>query len=100
MFFLSVILLLDTVKVKQQLLFSLTNFGQPVITIEDANFENRGELLLSHKHEGMDLEYDKAVETLKNLHVFWRRPVHIYTKYNTQPKLLSYDGKDFHEKDA
>jgi len=90
----------DWRKVKQQLLFSLTNFGQPVIAVEDANFENRGELLLSHKHEGLDLEYDKAVETLKNIHVFWKRPVHIYTKYNTQPKLLSFDGKEFHEKDA
>ncbi len=90
----------DWRKVKQQLLFSLTNFGQPIILVEDGNFENRGELLLTHQHEGMDLEYDKAVETLKNIQHIWKRPVHIYTKYNTQPKLLTYDGKEFHEKDA
>jgi stage V sporulation protein R len=90
----------DWKKVKQQLLFGLTNFGQPIIRIEDANFENRGELLLSHQHEGIDLEYDKASDTLKNIHVIWRRPVHIYTKYSSQSKLLSFDGKEVTEKDA
>lgn len=90
----------DWRKVKQQLLFGLTNFGQPIIRIEDANFENRGELLLSHQHEGIDLEYDKASDTLRNIHVIWRRPVHIYTKYSSQPKLLSFDGKEVSEKDA
>ncbi len=90
----------DWRKVKRQLLFSLTNHGQPVVKVEDGNFENRGELLLSHQHEGMDLEYDKAVETLKNVQMLWRRPVHLITKYNAQNKLLSFDGKEFHEKDA
>jgi stage V sporulation protein R len=90
----------DWKKVKQQLLFGLTNFGQPIIRIEDANYENRGELLLSHQHEGIDLEYDKAADTLRNIHAIWRRPVHIYTKYSSQPKLLSFDGKDIVEKDA
>ena len=90
----------DWKKVRDQLLFGLTNFGNPVIHIEDANFENRGELLLGHQHEGMDLEYDKCVETLKNIQQIWRRPVNIYTKYNSQPKLLAFDGKELHEKDA
>lgn len=90
----------DWRKVKQQLLFSLSNFGQPIIHVEDGNYENRGDLLLGHRHEGVDLEYDKAVETLKNIQLFWRRPVHLYTKYNSQPKILSFDGKEFREKDA
>jgi len=90
----------DWRKVKMQLLHSLTNFGNPIINVEDGNFENRGELLLTHKHEGVDLEYDKAIETLKNLQMLWKRPVNIYTKYNSQPKLLTFDGKEFHEKDA
>jgi stage V sporulation protein R len=90
----------DWRKVKKQLLFSLTNHGQPVIRVEDGNFENRGELLLMHQHEGIDLEYDKAIETLKNVQVLWRRPVHISTKYNAQTKILSFNGKEFSEKDA
>lgn len=90
----------DWRKVKQQLLFSLTNFGNPIIEVEDANFENRAELLMTHRHEGIDLEYDKAIETLKHVQMIWKRPVHMLTKYNMQPKLLSFDGKEFHEKDA
>ena len=43
-------------KVKEKLLKRLTNFGQPVIVVVDGNFENRGELLLRHQHEGTDLE--------------------------------------------
>jgi stage V sporulation protein R len=90
----------DWRKVKQQLLLSLTNFGNPVITIEDANFQNRGELLMLHTHEGMDLDFEKGVETLKNVQNLWKRPVHIYTKYNNQGKMISFDGKEVQEKDA
>ena len=39
--------------VKQKLLAGLTNFGQPVIQVVDGNFENRGELLLEHRHDGL-----------------------------------------------
>lgn len=90
----------DWLKVKDQLLFSLTNFGQPVISVEDGNHENRGELLLVHQHEGIDLEYDKAMETLKNVQAIWTRPVHLYTRFNTQPKILFFDGKEIQERDA
>ena len=34
-------------KIKQRLLFSLTNFGKPWIYVVDGNFRNRGELLLA-----------------------------------------------------
>lgn len=90
----------DWRKVKSQLLFSLSNFGQPIILVEDGNFHNRGELLLTHQHEGLDLEYDKATETMRNIFAIWGRPVHLMTKYNSQVKLLSFDGKDLQEKDA
>ncbi len=90
----------DWKKVKNQLLFALTNFGNPIIKVDNANFENRGELLLTHQHEGLDLEYDKAVETLRNVQMMWKRPVHIVTRYNSQTKLLSFDGKEVHERDV
>ena len=50
-------------KVKQKLLFSLTNFGQPFIYVREANYENRGELYLEHRHEGIDLRMDYAKAT-------------------------------------
>ena len=42
--------------IKRKLLDSITNLGQPFIAVEDANFENRAELLLGHRHEGADLD--------------------------------------------
>jgi len=89
----------DWRKVKAQLLFSLTNFGQPVVKVEDANYANRGELLLTHHHDGLDLDYEKSVETLKNIQALWKRPVYLGTRYNGQNKLLGFDGKEVTEKD-
>ena len=45
----------------------MTNFGQPIIKIVDANFENRGELLMAHLWEGIDMQPDYLSETLKNV---------------------------------
>jgi stage V sporulation protein R len=87
-------------KVKDKLLFRLTNHGQPFIYVEDGNFENRGELLLKHKHEGVDLKLDHARDTLVNLSRVWKRPVNILSKIDGKGKLLRFDGRDHSEKSA
>jgi stage V sporulation protein R len=87
-------------KIKDRLLFQLTNFGQPFIYVEDANFENRSELLLRHQHEGIDLKLDHSRETLANLHRVWKRPVNLLTKVDGKGKLLRFDGRDHSEKTA
>lgn len=81
--------------VKKQLLFQLTNFGQPIIHVENANFKNRGELLLRHLFEGVEMQQNYMEETLKNLHKIWKRPVHIATAFDNKEQLVSFDGKDF-----
>ncbi len=53
--------------IKKKLLSSLTNLGQPVIQVVNANFENRSELLLQHLHDGVELDISFAKETLKSL---------------------------------
>jgi stage V sporulation protein R len=80
--------------VKRQLLFSLTNFGQPVITVENANFGNRRELLLRHAHEGVDLQLDWALDTLENVHTLWGRPVHLETTVNEKGVHFAFDGEE------
>ncbi|MBI5481246.1 MAG: SpoVR family protein [Deltaproteobacteria bacterium] len=85
-------------KVKERLLFRLTNFGDPFIYVVDGNYENRGELLLKHHHEGADLKLDHARDTLANLERVWKRPVNLLTKVDGQGKLLRYDGKEHSEK--
>jgi len=85
-------------KVKEKLLHMLTNFGQPTISVEDGNYENRGELLLVHKHDGVDLKMDHARDTLKNTCSMWRRPVNLVTKVEGRGMLLRFDGQEHSEK--
>jgi stage V sporulation protein R len=85
-------------EVKEKLLFRLTNFGQPFIAIEDANYNNRGELYLKHRHEGVDLQPDYARETMRNLQKLWTRPVHVETVIDEKKRLLTFDGSDFSER--
>ena len=80
--------------VKQRLLYSLTNWGQPFIFVEDANYMNRGELYLSHRHEGVDLKVDEAQDTLANIQKIWSRPVHLETRLKEKKTLLHFDGKE------
>ncbi|MBK9712092.1 MAG: SpoVR family protein [Kouleothrix sp.] len=85
-------------EIKEKLLFRLTNFGQPFIYVEDGNYNNRGELYLRHRHEGVDLKMDYARDTLRNIHKIWSRPVHIETSVDDKKRLISFDGKDFGER--
>lgn len=84
-------------QVKQQLLFQLTNFGQPIIEVADANFENRGELLLSHLFEGIEMQPDYAKETLKNVQALWGRPVNLTTVVDGKRQLIRFDGNELKE---
>ncbi len=81
-------------EVKQKLLFSLTNAGQPFIYVVDANHSNRGELLLQHDHQGIDLRLDYAREVLRSIERCWRRPVEIHTIIDKKPALLRFDGTE------
>jgi stage V sporulation protein R len=81
-------------KIKDTLLQQLTNFGQPFIYVVEANYLNRGELLLAHRHEGVDLRLNYARDTLRNLERIWRRPVSILTVIDDKPKRIRYDGAE------
>jgi len=84
-------------KIKKQLLFSLTNRGQPIINIVNGNHDNRGELYLLHDSEGADLRLDYAHDTLKNLFKVWKRPVVIETQLEEKEKIIRFDGKEVKE---
>ena len=85
-------------EVKNKLLTQLTNFGNPIIDVVNGNFENRGELLLKHTHDGVDLQPDWANDTLEKLCEIWRRPVAIATKAEEKGIILRYDGKSHSER--
>ncbi len=83
----------DFHKIKQQMLFMLTNHARPYIYVVDGNYRNRGELYLAHKHVGVDLEMKFLIETLKNIEHIWNRPVHLHTLIDDDPVLFSFDGE-------
>jgi stage V sporulation protein R len=82
----------DPQRIKQTMLYQLTNMGQPFIYVVDGNYANRGELYLAHKHNGRDIEIKYAVETLKSLYKVWQRPVHLQARIDDDMMLFSYGG--------
>jgi stage V sporulation protein R len=88
----------DVDAIKEKLLISLTNMGHPFISVVDANFENRGELYLKHRFDGIELRQDYAKDTLYNTFQIWSRPVHIQTIIGDKPTLLTYDGENHRER--
>ena len=81
-------------KIKEKLLTQLSNGGNPHIVVIDANFENKGELLLRHDHAGVDLRVDWARECLRSLTRIWRRPCNVATIVEGKHTLLRYDGTE------
>jgi stage V sporulation protein R len=85
-------------KIKAKLLHQLTNFGQPIIEVINGNFDNRAELLLAHKHEGVDLKMDEARDTLRCVQTMWKRPVNLVTTLDAKGLIMRFDGKEHSEK--
>ncbi len=85
-------------KVKQRLLFSLTNFGKPWIYVINGNHKNRGELLLQHEFNGIELKMNETKDTLVNIQALWSRPVHLETVVDGKLTLLSFDGQEHSKK--
>lgn len=88
----------DYKKVKEKLLFQLTNRGQPFVYVTDGNFQNKGELLLWHQHQGLDLDVKWARETMRALTEIWKRPVNVETEVEGQKKVFTYLNGEFSER--
>jgi stage V sporulation protein R len=80
-------------KVRNTLCESMTNFGQPYITVEDGDYGGRRELLLRHHHDGRHLDQAYADRTLRYVVQLWGRPAHIHTEQDGKSLLLSCDGE-------
>ena len=87
----------DYKRLKESLLYRISNMGQPYIYVVDANYRNAGELYLAQQHNGLDIEIKYAIETLKGLQHLWNRPVHLQARIDDDMMLFSYDGKQSHQ---
>jgi len=81
-------------QIKDKLLFQLTNAGNPFIYVDDANYDNRGELALRHDHQGLDLRADYAREVMRSLVRVWKRPVNLFTQIEGKQVMIRYDGRE------
>ena len=84
----------DWMKVRDALIDSMTNFGVPVITVEDGDYARHRELYLKHHYDGKPLDTDYTARTLKYLQFIWNRPVHLETVMDEDPILITYDGEN------
>lgn len=84
----------DFDRIKQTLLYRLTNMGQPFMYVVDANYLNRGELYLAHEFSGLEVDQEKAERVLRNLRVLWGRPVHLQARIREEMMLISIGDPD------
>jgi stage V sporulation protein R len=87
----------DWEHVRDTLVGSMTNFGQPYIVVDDGDFNANGELYLEHRYEQQELDVNYATRTLEHIFRLWGRTVHLATqlgKPTVKPTLLSFDGKE------
>jgi stage V sporulation protein R len=82
----------DWEKVRDMLVASMTNFGQPYIVVEDGDYSRNHELYLRHCFEGQELDMDYAERTLRYVHQLWGRGVHVETVLDGKVTILSFDG--------
>ena len=84
----------DFDRIKQVMLYKLTNMGQPYIYVADANYLNRGELYLANQWNGLEVDVAKAMGVLHNLRALWGRPVHLQSRVSDEMWLFTVDNPD------
>lgn len=81
-------------KVRDIILSSMTNFGNPYLVVEDGDYKRNGELYLMHSFEGRELDIPYAEKALQHVYTLWGRPVHLESVVDGKKVVLSYDGKE------
>lgn len=83
----------DVDTVRDTLIRQRSNGGFPYIMAMDDDYGGRGELLLLHRYEGLELDRKYVTRTLPMVHRLWGRPVHLKTRSKDNKELrYSYDG--------
>jgi stage V sporulation protein R len=83
----------DWEKVRDGIVASLTNFGNPYLVIDNGDYRGNSELYIKHLFEGQELDLNYAEKTLQHVYQLWGRPVHLETVYEDKRILVSYDGE-------
>jgi stage V sporulation protein R len=88
-------------EVRTMIVRSLTNLGQPKLSVVNANHGNRGELVVFHAFDGQELNLEFAKATCRNLQKLWGRPVHVLSREEEGNKFrLTHNGERFDSANA
>ncbi len=69
----------DPREVRRKLLFMITNLRNPLVYLNDANYQGKGEFYLNHLHEGVDLNIECLKDALQVLYRIWQKTVYLET---------------------
>ncbi|HWJ78093.1 MAG TPA: SpoVR family protein [Niallia sp.] len=85
-------------QVRDQLVSMRVNGGFPYITVNDGDYQKKGELYLAHSYEGIELDLKYLEKVLPYIYQLWGRGVHLETVVEEKKLLYTYDGKALHRK--
>jgi len=88
----------DAEEIKQKIVQFLSINRIPTILVEDGNFNNKGDLKLKHKYDGLPLDVTNAEETLKHIEYLWGSRVVLYT-YDDEDLLVLVSSANKDEED-
>jgi len=88
----------DWRRVRDTIVDGMTNFGVPIIYVDDGDYHRRGELYLRHAYDGKQLDTKYTDKVMRNIYKLWSRPVHLETIIEREKTLLMFDGSEFTQK--
>ena len=83
----------DWEKVRDSICASRTNGGIPVIDVTDGDFNQSGEIYLTHAYEGVELDLKHLEKTMQYVQQLWGRTCHVETVVEGRGVLFTCDGK-------
>jgi len=79
--------------IRDQLVDSRVNGGMPSIVVTDGDHNRVGELYLTHRYEGVELDLKYVERTLPHVVQLWGKSVHLETMVEDKKIVFSCDGK-------
>jgi stage V sporulation protein R len=86
--------------IRDQLVYSRVNGGFPYLVVTDGDYQRSGELYVTHRFEGTELDLKYVERTLPYLVQLWGKAVHLETISEDKKVLFSCDGKKTSRKNA
>ncbi|WP_313996566.1 SpoVR family protein [uncultured Paenibacillus sp.] len=84
--------------IRDQLVVSRVNGGFPCIEVTDGDHNRSGELYLTHRYEGVELDLKYVERTMPYVVRLWGKNVHLQTVVEDKPIVFSCDGKKISRK--